>query len=163
MDELEFQAVRVGEEDGVVAGAILRTFGRSIQYRGRELEQQGMEVIDIVRAVGVPREMMKAAAISVMRSRRAGQLESDRHRSAGCASPARGHCLSLGSLMAPTTDSRARIIISLSHLVTPDEKLSWLHGGRSCEDGFITLISRCRILTGPARSMRWYWGSSGIG
>ena len=51
IDIFELEPVRIGEEDGVIALAILRIGGGRIEHRGADLHQKRMKRIDIVAAL----------------------------------------------------------------------------------------------------------------
>ena len=68
MNELELQAVGIGEEQGVVARAVGRILGRWIENRDAVFAQQGMKAIDVDAAVGVPRQMVQAGAVAIVQA-----------------------------------------------------------------------------------------------
>ena len=45
-DVLKLDAVRIGEEDGMVSGRIFRVFGRTVEHANAELQRLFMEAID---------------------------------------------------------------------------------------------------------------------
>ena len=58
MDELELEPIRVGEEHRVVARLVV-VLGRWAKYLDAALEEQPVEAVDLLAAVGVPGEVVK--------------------------------------------------------------------------------------------------------
>jgi hypothetical protein len=68
----------IGEEQGIVAGAVVRILGRRIEDTGACSQQHLMQPVDILAACGVPGEMMKAGAVTVMDTIRPRRFQADR-------------------------------------------------------------------------------------
>jgi hypothetical protein len=66
--DLEFDTVRIGKEDRVVARRVA-ILGRRIENRRTDLDEEGVEPIDLRAAVGVEGEVMEARRIAIVRGR----------------------------------------------------------------------------------------------
>src|SRR5882724_7597014 len=66
MHELKLEPVGVGEEHGVIAGAIVRIVGRSVENPRASREERRMQAINVGAALGMPGEMMKPGTVAVV-------------------------------------------------------------------------------------------------
>src|SRR5258705_6297598 len=80
MHELQFQPVRIGKEQRVIALAILRVVGWRIENGGADLDEQFVQSIDVATRVGNPGQMMQAAGIAIMAAIASCQPDADRRR-----------------------------------------------------------------------------------
>src|SRR5262245_30759990 len=76
--ELQLQPVGIGEEQGVIARAIVGIVGRRIEDAGAARHEQTVQPVDILATFGVPGEVMEAGAVAVMGAIRSCGLEPDR-------------------------------------------------------------------------------------
>ena len=77
MNELELQAIGIGEEQRVVARAVGWILGWWIENRDAVFAQQSMEAIDVDTTVGVLRQMVQASAVAIVRPERARRLDAE--------------------------------------------------------------------------------------
>jgi hypothetical protein len=66
INKFKLEAVRIGEEDGIIAIAISRIINRRIEYRRTDRKQQCMEIIDVCAAVRAPSNMMQSWRVAIM-------------------------------------------------------------------------------------------------
>lgn len=77
MHELELQPIGIGEEQRVVAFAILRVVGWRIENGGADRDEQLVQAIDVVAGLGDPCQVMQATRIAVMRAIAGRQPDAD--------------------------------------------------------------------------------------
>jgi len=66
VDELELHPVRILEENRIIIARILRIIRRRIEHLDAMLQQQRVEPVDVLTAVGAPGKVVEPGSIAPM-------------------------------------------------------------------------------------------------